>query len=152
MTGKKSISSKSRVVEQTSDSPTCDSARIDPDSYSLATRAQAAIVTEDRLDPHNLLAHGVLARQYVVIGEEDLPERMPEVRARESKPVPTPAASLKRAVEELERQMIAEMLRATGNNQQKTAKALGLSRQGLINKLKRYGLNSSDTRLFGAAS
>src|SRR6266550_6186650 len=63
-----------------------------------------------------------------VIGEEDLPERMPEVRARESKPVPTPAASLKRAVEELERQMIAEMLRATGNNQQKTAKALGLSR------------------------
>jgi transcriptional regulator with PAS, ATPase and Fis domain len=87
-----------------------------------------------------------------VIGEEDLPERMPEITARESKPVPTPAASLKRAVEELERQMIADMLRTTGNNQQKTAKALGLSRQGLINKLKRYGLNSSETRLFGAAS
>jgi hypothetical protein len=83
-------------------SPTCDRSRIDPDSYALATRAQAAIVTEDRLDwwdgfnvgnafdalhelnssstwaaqraleldPHNLLAHGVLARQYVVIGED----------------------------------------------------------------------------------
>jgi len=83
-------------------SPTCDGARIDPDSYALATRAQAAIVTQDRLDwwdgfnvgnafdalhelnssstwaaeraleldPHNLLAHGVLARQYVVIGED----------------------------------------------------------------------------------
>ena len=83
-------------------SPTCDAARIDPDSYALATRAQAAIVTQDRLDwwdgfnvgnafdalhelnssstwaaeraleldPHNLLAHGVLARQYVVIGED----------------------------------------------------------------------------------
>jgi len=83
-------------------SPTCDSTRINPDSYALATRAQAAIVTEDRLDwwdgfnvgnafdalhdlnsssiqaaeraleldPHNLLAHGVLARQYVVIGED----------------------------------------------------------------------------------
>ena len=83
-------------------SPTCDESRIDPDSYGLATRAQAAIVTEDRrdwwdgfnvgsafealhelnaastwaaeraleLDPRNLLAHGVLARQYVVIGED----------------------------------------------------------------------------------
>ena len=83
-------------------SPTCDWTRIDPDSYALATRAQAAIVTEDRLDwwdgfnvgnafdalhdlnsssiqaaeraleldPDNLLAHGVLARQYVVIGED----------------------------------------------------------------------------------
>lgn len=83
-------------------SPTCDGSQIDPDSYALATRAQAAIVTEDRLnwwegfnvgnafdalhelnssstwaaeralelDPHNLLAHGVLARQYVVIGED----------------------------------------------------------------------------------
>jgi hypothetical protein len=83
-------------------SPTCDRSRIDPDSYALATRAQAAIVTEDRLDwwdgfnvgnafealhelnssstwaaeraleldPRNLLAHGVLARQYVVIGED----------------------------------------------------------------------------------
>ena len=82
--------------------PTCDGSRIDPDSYALATRAQAAIVTEDRLDwwdgfnvgnafdalhelnasstwaaeraleldPHNLLAHGVLARQYVVIGAD----------------------------------------------------------------------------------
>jgi hypothetical protein len=92
-----------RVVRTTtSESPTCDSARIDPDSYALATRAQAAIVTQDRLDwwdgfnvgsafgalhelnasstwaaeraleldPHNLLAHGVLARQYVVIGED----------------------------------------------------------------------------------
>ncbi len=47
---------------------------------------------------------------------------------------------MKGAVEELERQMIAEMLRTTGNNQQRAAKALGLSRQGLINKMKRYKL------------
>jgi DNA-binding NtrC family response regulator len=87
-----------------------------------------------------------------VIGEEDLPERIAETRVRESKPVAAPPASLKRAVEDLERQMIADVLRANANNQQKTAKALGLSRQGLINKLKRYGLNSNETRLFGAAS
>jgi DNA-binding protein Fis len=36
--------------------------------------------------------------------------------------------------------MIAGMLAATGNNQQKAARSLGLSRQGLINKMKRFGL------------
>jgi Nif-specific regulatory protein len=77
-----------------------------------------------------------------VIGEEDLLEGIPEARPRELKPPSHRPASLKNAVEELERQMIVEMLRATGNNQQKTAKALGLSRQGLINKLKRYNLRS----------
>jgi hypothetical protein len=80
--------------------PTCDARRINPDSYALTTRAQAAIVKQDRLDwwdgfnvgsafealrelnsasswaaeralaldPNNLLAHGVLARQYVITG------------------------------------------------------------------------------------
>jgi len=88
-----------------------------------------------------------------VIGEEDLlPERVTHITAREPKPASAPAVSLKNAVAELERQMIVEALRASGNNQLKTAKALGLSRQGLINKLKRYRLNSSETHLFGATS
>src|SRR2546427_1623194 len=79
---------------------TCDAAQIKPDSYALATRVQASIVTEDRsrwwerfsiakgaddlrdlnwdslfaaeraveIDPQNLLAHAVLARQDVVLG------------------------------------------------------------------------------------
>ena len=79
---------------------TCDAAQINPDSYALATRIQALIVTEDRsawwerfsvakaandlrdlnwgslyaaeraveIDPHNLLAHAILARQDVVLG------------------------------------------------------------------------------------
>jgi len=78
---------------------TCDPRRIDPESYALTTRAQARIVTDDRserfrvdeaardlydlnasstyaaeraqqLDPRNLMAHGLLARQYVVLGED----------------------------------------------------------------------------------
>jgi len=55
--------------------------------------------------------------------------------------------SLKNAVENLEREMIAGVLRSTGNNQQKAAKALGLSRQGLINKIKRYQLGALATAL-----
>jgi DNA-binding NtrC family response regulator len=75
-----------------------------------------------------------------VIGEEDLAGdvREPEGEQRPSTREPT---SLKGAVGELERRMIVEMLNATGNNQQKAAKALGLSRQGLINKMKRYRLS-----------
>jgi Nif-specific regulatory protein len=53
------------------------------------------------------------------------------------------SASLPDEVENLERRRIAEMLEACGYNQQKTARRLGLSRQGLINKIKRYGLPSS---------
>ena len=47
--------------------------------------------------------------------------------------------ALKKATEELERRMIAEALDSTKNNQQQAARILGLSRQGLINKMKRYG-------------
>ncbi len=83
--------------------PTCDARFIDAESYALTTRAQGAIVNEDRsgawwerfsvdeaaadlydlnssatyaaerartIDPGNLLSYGLLARQYVVMGED----------------------------------------------------------------------------------
>jgi DNA-binding NtrC family response regulator len=53
------------------------------------------------------------------------------------------ARSLPEMVEQLERERIHEALAACGYNQVKTARRLGLSRQGLINKLKRYDLLSS---------
>src|SRR6266702_2352352 len=62
-----------------------------------------------------------------VITEEDLGEGIPEARDPERKLPARTGPSMKGAVEELERQMIAEMLRTTGNNQQRAAKALGLS-------------------------
>jgi len=43
-------------------------------------------------------------------------------------------------VADLERNLIEEALRSTRNNQQQAARLLGLSRQGLINKMKRYAL------------
>ena len=49
-------------------------------------------------------------------------------------------ASLKKAVADLEKRMISEALQSTRNNQQQAAKTLGLSRQGLINKMKRYAI------------
>ena len=49
--------------------------------------------------------------------------------------------SLPDAVEQLERRLIEEALRNSGGNKQKAAQVLGLSRQGLIKKLKRLSIN-----------
>ncbi|HLH20051.1 MAG TPA: sigma-54-dependent Fis family transcriptional regulator [Bryobacteraceae bacterium] len=77
-----------------------------------------------------------------VISEEDLLEGLPGVPAPAAPAAPKAARpqSLKQAIEALEREMVTEALAATGSNQQQAARRLGLSRQGLINKMKRYGL------------
>jgi Nif-specific regulatory protein len=55
--------------------------------------------------------------------------------------------SLKAAVEELEQHMLQEALVASRYNQVHAARRLGLSRQGLIKKLKRYGITPRAGRL-----
>ena len=80
------------------------------------------------------------ARQSLITEEDlfdDLPVPAPAVKQPASKP-----QSLKTAIEELERRMIHEAIESTRNNQQQAARLLGLSRQGLINKLKRYSLGA----------
>jgi Nif-specific regulatory protein len=77
-----------------------------------------------------------------LITEEDLMEGVPTPRfdsapAKSGKP-----QSLKAAVGQLEKQMIMEALKGTQNNQQQAARTLGLSRQGLINKMKRYEITA----------
>jgi DNA-binding NtrC family response regulator len=80
-----------------------------------------------------------------VIGEQDLWEGLPSAvagsrtaPARGGAASPASGSSLKTAIADLEMQMIRQALTETGNNQQQTARLLGLSRQGLINKMKRY--------------
>jgi DNA-binding NtrC family response regulator len=78
-----------------------------------------------------------------LITEEDLWEGVPTPRY--DQPVvakPAQPQSLKSAVGQLEKQMILEALHGTRNNQQQAAKTLGLSRQGLINKMKRYAISA----------
>ena len=76
-----------------------------------------------------------------VIGEEDLWEGVPRPERTEPPAIrPVKLQSLKKAVAEMEHRMIAEALQETRNNQQQAARLLGLSRQGLINKMKRYSI------------
>ena len=68
-------------------------------------------------------------------------EHAPEPAAVEKKT--EPGKSLFSAVEALERRMIDDALKETGGNKQRAAQILGLSRQGLLKKLKRLGLTST---------
>jgi Nif-specific regulatory protein len=91
---------------------------------------------------HEMKRLAVLARGPVI----EAADLSAEIRRGREKPVhpalPHPKeASLKVAVAELERQMLKAALIACGNNQVQAAKRLGLSRQGLIKKLKRYGIS-----------
>jgi len=47
-------------------------------------------------------------------------------------------ATLKEATAEVERQMVMEALRKSGGNRSQAARELGLTRQGLLNKIARY--------------
>ncbi len=53
---------------------------------------------------------------------------------------PAPAKTLAGEVAELEARLIREALSRTGGNRTEAARRLGLSRQGLLNKIKRYGI------------
>jgi Nif-specific regulatory protein len=77
-----------------------------------------------------------------VLSEEDFADLAPLPEPKAPLAVSTRAAArtLKDAIEELERRMIVDTLETTRYNQQRAARALGLSRQGLINKIKRFGI------------
>jgi Nif-specific regulatory protein len=77
-----------------------------------------------------------------LITEEDLWEGVPTPRYEEPAAAKPRAKSLKAAVGQLEKQLILEALQGTRNNQQQAARTLGLSRQGLINKMKRYAISA----------
>ena len=75
-----------------------------------------------------------------LIQEEDLWEGTANAGREQLAIQPVKLQSLKKAVIEMEQRMITEALRETRNNQQQAARLLGLSRQGLINKMKRYAI------------
>jgi Nif-specific regulatory protein len=77
------------------------------------------------------------------IMEEDLPETMKKNSTEVVSSKTGPMRSLKETVEELEKRMILEALGNCRQNQLQAAKALGLSRSGLIKKMKRYEIKTS---------
>jgi DNA-binding NtrC family response regulator len=90
---------------------------------------------------HEMKRLVVLSRGQPVTAAELSPEIQNASKATvHINPALPEGTSLKAAVEELEQHMLQEALVASGYNQVKAARKLGLSRQGLIKKLKRYGI------------
>jgi len=83
----------------------------------------------------------MITGEHVAIPSEPAPEPTKAENKEENKA--EPVKSLFTAVEALERRMIADALKETGGNKQRAAQNLGLSRQGLLKKLKRLALPSS---------
>jgi len=82
----------------------------------------------------------VISAQDTVIAKNDLSPAIQDYGGEKISSTRKTSPYLKDKVVEIEIQMIREALEACGQNQQQAAKALGLSRQGLIKKMKRYGL------------
>jgi len=77
------------------------------------------------------------------IEEEDLDEAIRIWSGEKGVSRGLPVPSLHAAVAELEKRLIREALQTCQQNQLHAAKTLGLSRQGLINKMTRYGIRVS---------
>jgi two-component system, NtrC family, response regulator HupR/HoxA len=82
----------------------------------------------------------------VLLAEPDKaigPEYLSDYVRQRARAVPGPDGNLKRAVQHLEEEMIRSALQRFKNNKSQTARALGISRQALIDKLKRTKLYSN---------
>ena len=106
----------------------------------LSTQAQAALRDHDwpgnlRELRHEMQRATVLARDGLELVPTDL-----SFRNRVKGPPVAVARSLQEHIEALERELITEALRQHDHNRTHAAKALGVSRQGLLKKMERYGL------------
>jgi len=73
-----------------------------------------------------------------------LSERIRSVPIAIKPPKPGTKLSLKDMVEDVEKRVILQMLRENNWNKSRTAIALGLSRQGLLKKIARFGLHPDE--------
>ena len=99
----------------------------------LVASVRGKTIGEEHIDPSILAPEKTLE-------SSTIPSALKKPAIENASETPRPLKSLPDAVEALERRMIAEALRESGGNKQKAAHALGLSRQGLIKKLKRLGI------------
>jgi Nif-specific regulatory protein len=85
----------------------------------------------------------VLSVSRGIVAHEDLSEAICKSSAGVAPSLSTPRL-LKEVVSDIEKQMIQEALQQSKQNQLHAAKALGLSRHGLIKKMKRYSIRLRD--------
>jgi Nif-specific regulatory protein len=100
--------------------------QLENEAKRLVASVRGKSITEDHLD-------GSIRNPSASI-QSFQPKEAPALKSPTSRSLPD-------AVEQLERRLIEEALLNSGGNKQKAAQVLGLSRQGLIKKLKRFSIN-----------
>jgi transcriptional regulator with PAS, ATPase and Fis domain len=85
----------------------------------------------------NVMERAAILARGETIHVADLPEL---ANASPPEPSDEPTTSLKERVETIERELIAEALRASNNNQSEAARRLRIHRATLVYKIKTYGL------------
>ena len=80
-----------------------------------------------------------LAGDEIELTEEYLSDRIRASSDYRSMADDTPA-TIKEATAQVERQMILDALRQAGGNRSQAARIVGLTRQGLLNKIRRYDI------------
>jgi len=74
------------------------------------------------------------------IGIDCLSEKITQITGDEPLPADE-TLTLQKTVERIEQKMIVDALRKSGGNRSQAARILGLTRQGLLNKISRYGID-----------
>ncbi|GJL50429.1 MAG: acetoacetate metabolism regulatory protein AtoC [Nitrospirales bacterium] len=112
----------------------------------LSLNAQRALQTYEWpgniRELENEMKRVVATLRRVVVSEQDLEEHI-RTQRKDTETFTRPrhsSCTLPQAIAQLEEQMIREALQTCRSNQVQTAKRLGLSRQGLIKKMKRLGI------------
>jgi DNA-binding NtrC family response regulator len=100
----------------------------------LVASVRGKTIGEEHIDP------SIRSSEKTIEGSTVASALTDRVMEKAAEAPPRSLKSLPDAVEALERRMIADALRDSGGNKQKASQALGLSRQGLIKKLKRLAL------------
>jgi len=85
----------------------------------------------------------VVTVRRTTITPDDLDESIRFGKSVPAREALTPGRTIHDAVEDLEKRLIQDALQSCHYNQVQSAKLLGLSRQGLIKKMKRYGIRET---------
>lgn len=116
----------------------------------LSRTAAEALLAHDWPGNIRELANAMERARLLSQTEVVLPEHLPpaiRARARGVEPGPvsgSPATSVAATLDELERQAILRALNEAGGNRTRAARALGITRRGLLYKLKRMNLDGGD--------
>jgi two-component system, NtrC family, response regulator AtoC len=125
-------------------------------SATLAADAQAALLAYDWpgnvRELKNAIERALVLQSDGTITAMDLPDRVRETAQRQAWSQPSGDSIMRDQLGTVERAALVAALEASGQNQTKAAKRLGLSRRALIYKMEKYGLKAAPISRDGEGS